>query len=576
MQTKLFSELGLSPELLKAVERMGFEKASPIQAEAIPRLIAGADVFGQSQTGSGKTAAFGIPAVERVDAAQRGVQVLVLCPTRELATQVAEEIAKLAHFKKGVRELPIYGGASYDRQFRGLQAGPQIVIGTPGRVIDHLQRGTLRIDALRMLVLDEADRMLDMGFREDIERILESVPKERQTVLFSATLPPPIRRWIDRFTRSAEHIKIEAQSIAVPAIDQSYVEADWRSKTEALCRLIDFHDVSYGIIFGATKAQVDELTETLAARGYDAEKLHGDMIQSMRERVMKRFRERKFEFLVATDVAARGLDVEELQAVFNFELPHDPEDYVHRIGRTGRAGRSGRAISLVSGQEYGRLQQIQRFLQVRMRRESVPRVDELEQKAAGRIVDSLRETLIAGGYKKQDELLNQLTGEGHSAGDMVSALMHLLAAETGRPTQSIAEDQPKPSRFERPERPMREGPSGVGRKASRNAAPGDMLWLKFNVGENAGAMPGDFVGCIAGESGLPREVVGTIRMLPDFTLVEVSREHVEQILGAVNGSRLRNRRVAAVIGHPPTGGPPRFAGKPRFGGKPGFGRPRRG
>ena len=379
MTHKLFSELGLSPEVLKAVERMGFEQASPIQSEAIPPLLEGRDVIGQSQTGSGKTAAFGIPAVELADPSNRSIQVLMLCPTRELASQVAEEIAKLAAFKKGVRELPIFGGQSYEHQFRGLKAAPQIVIGTPGRVIDHINQGTLKLDAVKMVVLDEADRMLDMGFREDIEKILESVPKERQTVLFSATVPPPIRKIIERFTRDPVTVRIEATALNVPAIEQSYVEVDYRSKTEVLCRLLDLHDVRYGLIFGFTKIQVDSLTETLIARGYAADKLHGDMTQVMRERVMKRFRERKVELLVATDVAARGLDVDDLEIVFNYELPHDAEDYVHRIGRTGRAGKSGKAISLVSGREYGRLQQIIRFTKAKIPRESVPRLEELEE-----------------------------------------------------------------------------------------------------------------------------------------------------------------------------------------------------
>jgi ATP-dependent RNA helicase DeaD len=568
MQTKLFSELGLSPELLKAVEKMGFEKASPIQSEAIPPLLAGKDLVGQSQTGSGKTAAFGIPAVEKADAAKHETQALILCPTRELATQVAEEIAKLAQFKRGVRELPIYGGASYDRQLRGLRDGPQIVIGTPGRVIDHLERGTLKLETVKMVVLDEADRMLDMGFREDIERILVTVPAERQTVLFSATLPPPIRKIIERFTREPAHIRIASTTMTVPAIDQSYVECDWRFKTEALCRLIDFHDVRYALIFGFTKAQVDELTEALIARGYSADKLHGDMAQTMRERVMRRFHERKFEFLVATDVAARGLDVDDLEVVFNFELPHDPEDYVHRIGRTGRAGKSGRAISLVGAREFGRLQQIQRFTKAKVRRESVPNLDQLEEKATGRLVDQLRATLAAGEYPKQDELLNQLSEAGHSPGEVAAALLHLLAQEGGRGGSPRKGDENKAaSKAERTEEPAprREfRPPARERALPEAGSGGATVWLKFKLGENDGVQPGDFVGCIAGETGLPREVIGTIRMYPVITLVEVEREHVEQILEAVNRTRIKGKRVMAMLGNPP-GERPRFDGPPRKG-----------
>lgn len=562
MTGKSFSELGLAPELLKAIERMGFEQPSPIQAEAIPPLLAGKDLVGQSQTGSGKTLAFGAPAVQAADPARRETQVLVLCPTRELATQVAEEVAKLAHFKRGVRELPIYGGQSYDRQFRGLAAGPQIVIGTPGRVIDHLDRGTLDLSKVRMVVLDEADRMLDMGFREDIERILERVPAERQTVLFSATLPALIRGLISRFTREPAEIRIEAPAMTVPTVEQHYVEVDWRSKTEALSRLIDFHDLRYGLIFGCTKVQVDELTEALVARGYSADKLHGDMAQAMRERVMRRLRERKLEFLVATDVAARGLDVDDLEAVINYELPYDPEDYVHRIGRTGRAGKSGRAFSLVSGREYGRLQQIQRFTKAQIHRMAVPRVEELEQQSTGRLVEALRTTLEEGTYKRQDEMVNQLTEAGHLPGDVISALVHLLNTEFARPPERIIEDDPsarKPRRsFGGPPRGDGEsGPGGESGQAGQGRAGGwsgdrpRMVWIEFNLGHDAGVLPRDFVGCIAGETGLPREVVGSIRIRPQFSAVEVAKDHVAQILEAVNRTRIKGQRVIAQLGRAP-------------------------
>ncbi len=581
MTQKLFSELGLSPEVLKAVERMGFEQASPIQAEAIPPLLAGHDVIGQSQTGSGKTAAFGIPAVELADPANRAVQILMMCPTRELASQVAEEIAKLAFFKKGVRELPIFGGQSYDHQFRGLKAGPQIVIGTPGRLIDHIKQGTLKLNEVKMVVLDEADRMLDMGFRDDIEKILESVPDKRQVVLFSATVPPPIRKIIERFTNDPVTVKIEATALNVPAIEQFYVEVDYRSKTEVLCRLLDLHEVRYGLVFGFTKIQVDALTEALVARGYSADKLHGDMTQPMRERTMKRFRERKIELLVATDVAARGLDVDDLEIVFNYELPHDAEDYVHRIGRTGRAGKSGKAISLVSGREFGRLQQIIRFTKAKIPRLSVPRLEELEEKHASRLVESLHNTIQSGEFKAQDKLLEDLIEAGHAPGEIVSALMHLLAEEKLRAPERIAEDDPRPPRRpqreqsfdDRPQRGHRDdGPPQMTRpreSSARGAAPRideTGVWIKFNIGDNAGITPGDFVGCIANEAGVPRTVIGGIQILATVSFVQVAAECAEQILDSVQGVRLRGRRVQAMPGLPPRrdfrpsregGGPPR-------------------
>jgi len=566
MTQKSFSELGLSAEVLKAVERMGFEQASPIQAEAIPPLLDGRDVIGQSQTGSGKTAAFGIPAVEMADPTNRSVQVLMMCPTRELASQVAEEIAKLACFKKGLRELPIFGGQSYDHQFRGLKAGPQIVIGTPGRLIDHIKQGTLKLNEVKMVVLDEADRMLDMGFREDIETILESVPANRQTVLFSATVPPPIRKIIERFTNDPVTVRIESTTLTIPAIEQFYVEVDYRSKTEVLCRLLDLHDVRYGLIFGFTKIQVDSLTEALVARGYSADKLHGDMTQPMRERTMKRFRERKIELLVATDVAARGLDVDDLEIVFNYELPHDAEDYVHRIGRTGRAGKSGKAISLVSGREFGRLQQIIRFTKSKIPRLSVPRLEELEQKHANRLVESLHNTIQSGEFKSQDKLLEDLIEAGHAPGEIVSALMHLLGEEKLRAPERIAEDDPRPQRrpgrersFDNP--PPRgerfDGPPPMTRpRESSGRGHGSRIddtgvWIKFNVGDNAGVSPGDFVGCIANEAGVPRTVIGGIQILATVSFVQVAAEFAEQILDSVQGVRLRGRRVQAMPGSPP-------------------------
>jgi len=573
MTHKLFSELGLSPELLKAVERMGFEQASPIQSEAIPTLMSGRDVIGQSQTGSGKTAAFGIPAVELADASSRAVQVLMLCPTRELASQVAEEIAKLATFKKGVRELPIFGGQSYEHQFRGLKAGPQIVIGTPGRLIDHINQGTLKLDAVKMIVLDEADRMLDMGFRDDIEKILEAIPTERQTVLFSATVPPPIRKIIERFTRNPVTVKIESTAMSVPAIEQTYVEVDHRSKTEVLCRLLDLHEVEYGLIFGFTKIQVDSLTETLIARGYSADKLHGDMTQAMRERVMKRFRERKIELLVATDVAARGLDVDDLEIVFNYELPHDAEDYVHRIGRTGRAGKSGKAISLVSGREFGRLQQILRFTKAKIARQPVPRLEELEEKHANRLVESLHNTIQSGEFKRQDKLLEDLIEAGHAPGEIVSALMHLLAGESTRPPERIPEDNPRQPRQSSRDRafdgPSARRPPREGRPSEQGGRPREFqprpprdggsdaridetgIWLKFNVGDNSGVAPGDFVGCIANEAQVPRTVIGGIRIMATVSYVQVASEFAQHILASVQGVRLRGRTVQASPGMPP-------------------------
>src|SRR5580765_451240 len=405
MTTKLFSELGLSPELLKAIDKLGFEQAAPIQAEAIPLLMQGRDVVGQSQTGSGKTAAFGVPAIEKVDPAQRNVQVLILCPTRELAVQVSEEVHKLAFFKRGIHALPIYGGQSYERQFSGLKQGAQIVIGTPGRVMDHMRRGTLRLETVKMVILDEVDVMLNMGFREDIEFILQAVPKTRQTVFFSATIPRPIQELIQKYSRDPQNVRIEQKALTVPTVEQVYYEVDRRYKIDLLTRLIDLHDLKLGIIFCNTKRMVDDLVEHLNAQGYSADRLHGDMSQNMRERVMNKFRKSGLEFLVATDVAARGIDVDDVQVVFNYDLPYDAEDYVHRIGRTGRAGRSGRAITFVAGREIWKMQQIIRFTKGKVRRERVPTADEVEEARASVFLGKVRAKLQTGEFKGNESLI---------------------------------------------------------------------------------------------------------------------------------------------------------------------------
>src|SRR5947208_15113906 len=410
--TKSFSELGLSADLLKAIDRLGFEQAAPIQAAAIPLLLAGKDVVGQSQTGSGKTAAFAAPAIEKVDLAQRSTQVLILCPTRELAVQVSEEVHKLAFFKRGLHALPIYGGQSYDRQFQGLRQGAHIVIGTPGRVMDHMRRGTLRLEALKIVILDEVDVMLNMGFRDDIEVILQATPKERQTVFFSATIPRPIQQLIERYARDPQNIRMEQKALTVPTVEQIYYEVDRRYKVELLARLIDIHDFKLGIIFCNTKRMVDDLVEHLNAQGYSADRLHGDMTQAMRDRVMHKFRKSGLEFLVATDVAARGIDVDDVQVVFNYDLPYDAEDYVHRIGRTGRAGRSGRAISFVAGRELFQIQHIERFTRVKIQRAKVPTQGEVEEARANAFLGKLRATLKSGDYKRQDHLIEHLLEEG--------------------------------------------------------------------------------------------------------------------------------------------------------------------
>lgn len=550
MQKKTFEDLELSPEILKAVKAMGFEEASPIQSAAIPVLRAGGDVIGQSQTGSGKTAAFAIPSIEKVDPKLSATQILILCPTRELAVQVAEETARLASFKKGVRELPIYGGQSYERQFRGLKKGAHIVIGTPGRVLDHLEKGTLNLDHLQSIILDEADRMLDMGFLDDIKTVLEQMPAERQTVLFSATIPRPIAELIKTFTNNPTTVKIESQQMAVPEIEQVWYEVDRRTKLDVLCRIIDMEDIHYGIIFCATKVMVDGLTEHLTARGYLSDKLHGDMTQAMRERVMNRFRKRNLEFLVATDVAARGLDVKDIQVVFNYDLPNDGEDYVHRIGRTGRAGSGGKAITFVAGRELYKLQNIMRFTKGKIRREAVPTVEMVEKRKANALFETLRETLEKKTYRRFDEFTDRLLEQGYAPTDIISALMHLRGGEgVGNEISSLETplpDSPPPQkqkgskRKPRSEKEYGKDASPFRKKEKKNKKDrpkkgGPSTAIVLELGSANGIRVGDVVGVILGAARIPKEEIGFIKLNKDHAIVELPPRHAETAIAKLDG-----------------------------------------
>jgi len=560
MQKKQFSDLGLSPESLKAIAKIGFEEASPIQAATIPQLLGGVDVVGLSQTGSGKTAAFAIPAVELVDASLRVPQVLILCPTRELAMQVAEEVAKLALFKRGVRELPIYGGSAYDRQLRGLRDGAQIIIGTPGRLMDHLERGSLRLEGIKMVILDEADRMLDMGFRDDIEAILKQAPADRQTAFFSATLPPPIQQLIRRYARTPVNVRVESHQMTVPAIEQIYYEVDRRSKLEVLCRLIDLQDITYALIFCGTKMMVDELADHLAARGYSCDKLHGGISQTTRERVVAKFRKRGVEFLVATDVAARGLDVDDIEVVFNYDLPQDAEDYVHRIGRTGRAGRSGRAITFVAGREIYKMQQIMQVTKARVRREKVPSAEQVEAKRTNQFVDTLRETLEKGEYQHHDDIIDQLLEQGHAATDIASALIDILGRETAREAVPIREEREEMEPRRRPHSRTEPGQRSYRDSAPRDLTPhaarrrqrdpaspisheAGMTRLVMNVGKASRIGPGDVVGVIAGLARVARENIGAIELLDQQTFVDVADDSVHVVLKKLKGISFKGHKL---------------------------------
>ncbi|WP_248924888.1 DEAD/DEAH box helicase [Paenibacillus hamazuiensis] len=372
---KTFSEFGLEPKVLRAITEMGFEESTPIQEKAIPIAMEGRDLIGQAQTGTGKTAAFGIPLVNRIDVKEERIVALIMCPTRELAIQVAEEIEKLGRFK-GIRSLAIYGGQDIVKQIRALRKKPQIIIGTPGRLLDHINRKTIKLDDVKNVILDEADEMLDMGFLEDIQSILKLCPTDRQTMLFSATMPANIRKLADQFLSNPEHVSVIPKQISAPLIDQAYIEVHERQKFETLCRLLDMESPDLAIIFGRTKRRVDELAEALQKRGYSAEGLHGDLSQNQRDNVMRKFRDGSIDVLVATDVAARGLDVSGVSHVINFDLPQDPESYVHRIGRTGRAGKEGTAWTFVSPREIDHLYFIEKITRHKIARKPMPSLAE--------------------------------------------------------------------------------------------------------------------------------------------------------------------------------------------------------
>jgi ATP-dependent RNA helicase DeaD len=555
MTAKLFSDLGLSAEVLKAIDKLGFEQAAPIQASAIPILMEGRDVVGKSHTGSGKTAAFAIPAIEKVETRQRGVQVLILCPTRELAIQVSEEVHKLALFKSGIHALPIYGGQSFDRQLAGFKQGANIVIGTPGRVMDHLRRGTLKLAGLKMVVLDEVDVMLNMGFRDDIEIILQEAPTERQTVFFSATIPRPIQQLIEKYSRNPQQVHIEQKALTVPTVDQIYYETDRKYKIELLTRLIDIHDLKLGIIFCNTKRMVDDLVEHLNAQGYSADGLHGDMTQLLRDRVMNKFRKSGLEFLVATDLAARGIDVDDIQVVFNYDLPYDVEDYLHRIGRTGRAGRSGMAVSFVAGREMMQIQNIERFTKVRIRRGKPPTVGEVEEARTLVFLDKLRATLTSGDFKKQDHIIELLLDEGFSSTDIASALMHQLQAADAAPsTTKVSREREVPPRPRAapvvvpapPPKPSVASPKpGKFRKGRRPSVEQTRLWM--NVGEAMGVVPIDVVNAVAEKTGFPGKVVGTIDVRERHLFADVSSEHAEAIIEKLNRSELKGHKIKVKL-----------------------------
>src|SRR5512136_2738000 len=426
MNTRIqFSDFHLSREVGKAIEDMGFEEPTPIQALAIPLIQAGRDVTAQAQTGTGKTAAFGIPVIGKIDPTRRTVQAIVLCPTRELAIQIAEEFSELLAHMPRITVLPVYGGQPIDRQLRALHSGVHIVIGTPGRVMDHLRRRTLVLNDVATVVLDEADQMLDMGFRDDIELILKKVPQNRQTLLFSATMPQPIIDISKRFQNRPEFVRVQYAELTVPQTEQSYIEVKDREKLDVLCRVIDLSDPQLAIIFCNTKRRAEELAGKVKARGYRAEELHGDMKQSQRDRAMGGFRKGSIEILIATDVAARGIDVEDVDMVINFDVPQDVEYYVHRIGRTGRAGKSGKAVTFVAPRDITKLREIQHYAKVKIPKVPIPSESDVAKTRTISMFEKIRKTISDGGLETYTRIVEEESEGDVSTIDIAAALLKL-------------------------------------------------------------------------------------------------------------------------------------------------------
>jgi len=528
MKVLNFKNLGLSKESLNAVADMGYETPTQIQHESIPHILNGRDVIGHSKTGTGKTMAFGLPAIEIVDATQKATQVLVLCPTRELAMQAAGEIKKAAVYKRQLNVTAVYGGASMPDQIRNLRRGSQIVVGTPGRIMDHMRRRTLILSELKLLVLDEADEMLNMGFREDIEVVLKDVPKSVSTVLFSATMSKGIMQITKNYQKNAKVIKSFDQSKTVSTVDQWHVHVKKANKVHAVSSLINYYDPKLSLIFCNTKRMVDELARNMQQKGVSAVALHGDLNQSARTRVMNGFRSGAMPVLIATDVAARGIDVDDVEMVINYDVPKDDEYYVHRIGRTGRAGREGLAITLISGNEQKkRLMTIERYTKVRIPKRQLPSQSEISRKKNDVFVSDFLSELENPVSDKYFNILDTLSAKGHSARKISATLISMLVS---------AGKKAEPKNFDN-------------EVISSGASEANMVRFFINVGKKDKIASADIVGCIAGESGISGSSVGKVDLFENFSFVEVEQQYKQRVLDGINNKkvRIRNRDISIDV-----------------------------
>lgn len=463
-----YEDAGIDERILRAVTELGFDEMTPIQEEVIPLFMTGRDMIGQAQTGTGKTAAFGIPILQKIDPEDRNLQAVILCPTRELAMQAAEELRKFAKYMHGIKVLPVYGGQDIARQIKNLKSGVQIVVGTPGRVMDHMRRHTLKMEHVHTVVLDEADEMLNMGFREDIETILQEMPEHRQTGLFSATMPKPILDITRTYQKDAAYIKMTPREVTIPLIKQAYYQVRRQDKEEVLCRLIDYYDPKRALIFCNTKRMVDELTEHLKERGYEVEGLHGDLSQNQRDTVMNLFRSGRASILIATDVAARGIDVSDVEAVYNYDVPEDIEYYVHRIGRTGRAGKTGRSFTLVVGREAYKIRDIERVCHTKIKERKIPNAADIMQRKAAKILKEAGSVIEQQDISRAMEyILDEVALGQYSAAQIAAAFMQM---KLGDEIEDIREEK---FFFDR-----KEGRRSAGRQSGRNG--------RSNVGRQSG------------------------------------------------------------------------------------------
>jgi ATP-dependent RNA helicase DeaD len=559
-----FEELGLLPQFMQAVEQLGFEQPTPIQQAAIPALIAGRDVMGQAQTGTGKTAAFALPMLQKIQPGQQQVQALILTPTRELAVQVAEATSRLAQ-NTPLRTLAVYGGQAYHIQTRQLSRGVDVVVGTPGRLIDLIKQDILDLSEVRYLVLDEADEMLEMGFIDDVQAILAYIPYNRQMALFSATMPDAVRKLAGDYLNNPEVISVNPLQRTVAETEQRFCRMREEHKLEALSRMLEAEDVKSALIFARTKARAQELEDALVQRGFPAESLHGDLNQSRREAVLGHFRQHTISLLVATDVAARGLDIEDVSHVFNYDFPQDSEDYVHRIGRTGRAGKKGIAVTFMTPRERRYLSILEAYTRQRITECFIPTESQILALRDERFKTSLTERLAQVKASREHSLVDQLVEAGFDPADIAAAAMQLARADGyqpfekiievereprfGRTTRPTYEDTPRPERSERSGRDNRkpaapkgdwkhsEIPQRAARGKSRSFSAG-MVTLKMNLGDAHGLRPSDVVGAIASEVGIPGRAIGAIDIHREHTFVDVAEMHVGQVLQQSTGQYL--------------------------------------